>query len=292
MMESVAMATTDEDLARLLRFAEEPSHVDPRVLHVPAARQRPGDSHEMSDEALARLLQAIEEEEEMPRTWQRLPPIPSQRREPPPAPPGADCLPFVAEFLSSGAFFGCATALQVTVFLGFGNLTSCLCAALGCFIGHAQQTATQGPSRRRGTHPRPPQEVWEMQPTELAEQPLPRRGLDASVIEGFTVGHLYTCPQRDSSSGHDADDDEEAGKCLVCMEEYQVGDAVRTLPCLHRYHRSCIDEWFGRSSECPICKRDITELALPPEVATGSPGSSPGGFGFRLSQAIRGRRRQ
>jgi len=46
--------------------------------------------------------------------------------------------------------------------------------------------------------------------------------------------------------------------CTVCFELFAGGDRLRVLPCLHRFHRACIDPWLSRSSECPVCKRDVT----------------------------------
>jgi E3 ubiquitin-protein ligase DOA10 len=45
--------------------------------------------------------------------------------------------------------------------------------------------------------------------------------------------------------------------CLVCLSEYEKGDEVRTMPCLHYFHKDCIDKWLGKSNNCPICKFDI-----------------------------------
>ncbi|KAL9131541.1 MAG: hypothetical protein Q9217_000555 [Psora testacea] len=45
-------------------------------------------------------------------------------------------------------------------------------------------------------------------------------------------------------------------RCLVCLEDYQVGEEVRQLAqCSHLFHRECIDEWLttGRNS-CPLCR--------------------------------------
>lgn len=46
-------------------------------------------------------------------------------------------------------------------------------------------------------------------------------------------------------------------QCSVCLEQFQTGEELRVLPCFHRYHRNCIDEWLARSPSCPICKHQI-----------------------------------
>lgn len=37
---------------------------------------------------------------------------------------------------------------------------------------------------------------------------------------------------------------EESEECTVCMEEYQPGERVSTLPCGHKYHTACINKWL------------------------------------------------
>lgn len=32
--------------------------------------------------------------------------------------------------------------------------------------------------------------------------------------------------------------------CVVCMEDYKTGEQLKTLPCLHQYHKQCIDKWL------------------------------------------------
>lgn len=48
-------------------------------------------------------------------------------------------------------------------------------------------------------------------------------------------------------------------KCMICVDFFSKSDLIRTLPCLHRYHRHCIDEWLRRNRHCPICKHDVTD---------------------------------
>ncbi|CAH8552446.1 unnamed protein product [Schistosoma turkestanicum] len=46
---------------------------------------------------------------------------------------------------------------------------------------------------------------------------------------------------------------EKLQECIICMNDLKLGDEVRYLPCLHTYHRLCIDEWLMRSFSCPTC---------------------------------------
>jgi len=53
-------------------------------------------------------------------------------------------------------------------------------------------------------------------------------------------------------------------QCMICLDDMRVGSAVRTLPCMHVFHRKCIDRWLcepGRKPRCPI---DQAEVQLAP----------------------------
>ncbi|CAN1746890.1 E3 ubiquitin-protein ligase SDIR1 [Linum perenne] len=42
--------------------------------------------------------------------------------------------------------------------------------------------------------------------------------------------------------------------CSVCLEQVDVGEVIRTLPCLHQFHAICIDPWLRQQGTCPVCK--------------------------------------
>ena len=42
-------------------------------------------------------------------------------------------------------------------------------------------------------------------------------------------------------------------QCRLCLHAYNEGDVIRCLPCHHRFHQSCIDDWLlHRHSTCPV----------------------------------------
>lgn len=97
------------------------------------------------------------------------------------------------------------------------------------------------------------------------EEEINRLPLHTITTEEWRQQHPY---QHDSSnSTHDADtadgdvsvDLELQGisggnECNICLGPYEVGEEVRTVACLHRFHRQCIDPWLRTNATCPICK--------------------------------------
>ncbi|XP_058056963.1 E3 ubiquitin-protein ligase Iruka isoform X1 [Anopheles bellator] len=51
-------------------------------------------------------------------------------------------------------------------------------------------------------------------------------------------------------------------QCSVCFEDFQSGETVRKLPCLHVYHEPCIIPWLELHGTCPICRKSLTPDGL------------------------------
>ncbi|KAF4758259.1 hypothetical protein FOZ63_018907 [Perkinsus olseni] len=76
------------------------------------------------------------------------------------------------------------------------------------------------------------------------EAPAEYRGIDPAVLETFPRWRY--------------DEQHKQRTCAICMEEYTPACFMRTLPCLHHFHATCIDRWLlEESSECPSCKTDF-----------------------------------
>ncbi|CAI9302402.1 unnamed protein product [Lactuca saligna] len=45
--------------------------------------------------------------------------------------------------------------------------------------------------------------------------------------------------------------------CVICQSEFNFGERLITLPCLHQYHIKCISEWLKMKKNCPICQKEV-----------------------------------
>lgn len=167
------------------------------------------------------------------------------------------CWPMLGSFVESGAFLGCCVGFQVAGLLHLGQAATWLCSVGGTVTGHI---AVRGPAALL------PARLLEDSDSDYGEGEIAeeQRGLDHSAIEDHTVGHTFIPCQRPGASSN------EDNKCMICMENFVAGEELRSLPCLHRYHRACIDEWLSRSKACPICKQDITAAPSTPVSARHS----------------------
>lgn len=50
-------------------------------------------------------------------------------------------------------------------------------------------------------------------------------------------------------------------ECELCLMEYEVGDELLRLPCMHLFHAACVAPWLQKMYTCPVCQTDICQAA-------------------------------
>uniref|UniRef100_A0ABM5F1A4 RING finger protein 215 n=1 Tax=Pogona vitticeps TaxID=103695 RepID=A0ABM5F1A4_9SAUR len=49
----------------------------------------------------------------------------------------------------------------------------------------------------------------------------------------------------------------EIDSCAICLDHFHKNQCLRVLPCLHEFHRDCVDPWLFLQQTCPLCKHNI-----------------------------------
>jgi hypothetical protein len=47
----------------------------------------------------------------------------------------------------------------------------------------------------------------------------------------------------------------EQQNCSICLEPFQDGELVTSLPCSHFFHVDCVGRWMQRATLCPLCRK-------------------------------------
>ncbi|KAK6736088.1 hypothetical protein RB195_019020 [Necator americanus] len=56
--------------------------------------------------------------------------------------------------------------------------------------------------------------------------------------------------------------DMKGSECAICMVDFEPGERVRFLPCMHSFHQTCVDDWLMRSFTCPSCLEPVDSTIL------------------------------
>lgn len=106
------------------------------------------------------------------------------------------------------------------------------------------------------------------------------RGVPTATMEQNTFTFDYETPAPDSEIAVQAASDPTLARCSVCLCDLEQGECCRRLPCLHMFHKGCIDDWLKRNRACPVCKTDIVTGASETRKESGeaqcSAASMPG----------------
>jgi len=45
--------------------------------------------------------------------------------------------------------------------------------------------------------------------------------------------------------------------CMICLDDFKIGEEIRQLDCLHIFHLKCIDHWLEDNKKCPVDFHEI-----------------------------------
>ncbi|KAK4415834.1 RING-H2 finger protein ATL20 [Sesamum alatum] len=53
------------------------------------------------------------------------------------------------------------------------------------------------------------------------------------------------------------------GTCSICLENYCQKETIRLISkCGHCFHATCIQQWLGKNSTCPVCRTSLSDVVL------------------------------
>lgn len=81
---------------------------------------------------------------------------------------------------------------------------------------------------------------------------------DTGGAKGLPGDSVEKIPKITITNNNNVDASGEKVSCSVCLQDFQLGETVRSLPhCNHMFHLPCIDKWLLRHGSCPLCRRDL-----------------------------------
>ena len=77
-------------------------------------------------------------------------------------------------------------------------------------------------------------------------------------LQGFRVARKVVDEMEETTCNIGRTDQfETENGCPICLEKFVGNRPIRVLPCRHRYHSDCVDDWLVKRRRCPLCGYDI-----------------------------------
>ncbi|KAA8532022.1 hypothetical protein F0562_006836 [Nyssa sinensis] len=91
---------------------------------------------------------------------------------------------------------------------------------------------------------------------------------DTGGAKGLPGDSVEKIPKIEITRDNNVDASGERVSCSVCLQDFQLGETVRSLPqCHHMFHLPCIDKWLVRHASCPLCRRDLQPCVISSSVS-------------------------
>ncbi|KAL6567702.1 hypothetical protein OROGR_001370 [Orobanche gracilis] len=77
--------------------------------------------------------------------------------------------------------------------------------------------------------------------------------------------------------------DKGGDQCVICLDEWEIGEKAKEMPCKHRFHGVCVEKWLKIHGSCPVCRY---EMPVEDENADGKMRDGERGRGVWLGFAF------
>ncbi|KAG4072116.1 hypothetical protein HA402_015615 [Bradysia odoriphaga] len=54
-------------------------------------------------------------------------------------------------------------------------------------------------------------------------------------------------------------DNDTHSSCSICISDFMKNEIILILPCVHKFHRPCIQTWLCKNNSCPTCRERVFE---------------------------------
>lgn len=98
--------------------------------------------------------------------------------------------------------------------------------------------------------------------------PMTRRPTQGYALKALPALRLS---EAEAASREGLEDADPRRSCAVCREGFAPGNILRSLPCGHEFHDSCIVPWLENCNTCPICRWELPEAKAEDEAEDETP---------------------
>lgn len=68
------------------------------------------------------------------------------------------------------------------------------------------------------------------------------------------------------------ENENDGDQCVICLEEWEIGEKAKKMPCKHRFHEGCIVKWLKIHGSCPVCRYEMPMDETDDEKKNGGDG--------------------
>mmetsp|Transcript_22205 Transcript_22205/g.40009 ORF Transcript_22205/g.40009 Transcript_22205/m.40009 type:complete len:311 (-) Transcript_22205:366-1298(-) len=67
----------------------------------------------------------------------------------------------------------------------------------------------------------------------------------------------------------EVEDGKYPSECCICCENFGPELTIKRTPCKHCFHEECLSNWLKVTTTCPLCRNDLEQAVLHPDLEAG-----------------------